>query len=100
MGHVTFVHGIGNKPEPSVLLEHWRAALLDDDGIDLASLGVSSSLVYWADVLYPQPLVETSGDESAPLELAPMVDAAPSDLSWLASLPPQERGLPPASGLL
>ena len=92
LGHVTFVHGIGNKPEPSVLLEHWRAALLDDDGIDLASLGVSSSLVYWADVLYPQPLVETSGDESAPLELAPMVDAAPSDLSWLASLPPQERG--------
>ena len=91
LGHVTFVHGIGNKPEPSVLLEHWRAALLDDDGIDLASLGVSSSLVYWADVLYPQPLVETSGDESAELELAPMVDAAPSDLSWLASLPPQER---------
>ena len=92
MGHVTFVHGIGNKPEPSVLLERWRAALLDDDGIDLASLGVSSSLVYWADVLYPQPLVDASGDESALLELAPMVDAAPSDLSWLASLPPQERG--------
>jgi hypothetical protein len=92
LGHVTFVHGIGNKPEPSVLLEHWRAALLDDDGIDLASLGVSSSLVYWADVLYPQPLVDASGDESALLELAPMVDAAPSDLSWLASLPPQERG--------
>jgi pimeloyl-ACP methyl ester carboxylesterase len=91
LGHVTFVHGIGNKPEPSVLLEHWRVALLDDDGIDLASLGVSSSLVYWADVLYPQPLVEASGDESAELELAPMVDAAPSDMSWLASLPPQER---------
>ena len=91
LGHVTFVHGIGNKPEPSVLLEHWRVALLDDDGIDLASLGVSSSLVYLADVLYPQPLVEASGDESAELELAPMVDTAPSDMSWLESLPPQER---------
>lgn len=91
MGHVTFVHGIGNKPEPNVLLQQWRVALLDDDGVDLAGLGVSSSLVYWADVLYPQPLVENSGHESAEYELAPMVDAAPSDMRWLVSLPPEER---------
>ena len=55
MAHVTFIHGISNQPEPATLLERWRIALLDDDGIDLAALGVSLSMVYWADVLYPRP---------------------------------------------
>jgi hypothetical protein len=48
VGHVTFIHGIGNKPEPDVLLEQWRVALLDDDGVDLDGMGVTSSMVYWA----------------------------------------------------
>jgi hypothetical protein len=31
MPQVTFLHGIGNKPEPVELLEQWRMALLVDD---------------------------------------------------------------------
>ena len=55
VAHVTFIHGMSNQPEPATLLEQWRIALLDDDGIDLAALGVSLSMVYWADVLYARP---------------------------------------------
>jgi hypothetical protein len=55
MAHLTFVHGIGNKPERDVLLEQWRIALLDDDGVDLDGIGVRCSMVYWADFLYDKP---------------------------------------------
>ena len=51
MAHVTFIHGIGNKPPEEQLLRQWRTALLDDDGLDLDDLGISSSMVYWADLL-------------------------------------------------
>ena len=55
MPHVTFVHGIGNKPPADDLLGSWRGALADV-GSDLATRGVSSSLVYWADLLYAAPV--------------------------------------------
>ena len=37
MAHVTFIHGIANKPAKDALLEQWRVALLDDDddGMDM-----------------------------------------------------------------
>jgi hypothetical protein len=38
-----------------VLLEQWRIALLDDDGVDLDGMGVMCSMVYWADFLYDKP---------------------------------------------
>ena len=91
MGHVTFVHGIGNKPERHELLEQWRVALVDDDGVDLAALGVTSSMVYWADMLYGAPAPSGSGHESTALELEHSVDAEDADLRWLADVPAEER---------
>ena len=64
MPHVTFIHGIANKTEPDVLLRSWRDALGRDDGIDLGGEGVTSSMVYWADVLYESPKAETAAHES------------------------------------
>ena len=55
MAHVTFIHGIGNKPEKDKLLEIWQRVLAEKLGIDLNGEGVTSSLVYWADVLYAAP---------------------------------------------
>ena len=56
MTHVTFVHGIGNKPEPRALLDLWRRKLAQGAGaIDLGDAGVESTMVYWTDVLYERP---------------------------------------------
>ena len=87
MGHVTFVHGIANKPDPETLLEQWRVALLDDDGVDLDAWGVSSSMVYWADLLYPAPAPAAAAHESNALELERSVDPEDADLSWLRDGP-------------
>ncbi len=54
MAHVTFVHGIGNKPTSSELSRAWRGALADKD-LDLDAWGVTTEFVYWADLLYPKP---------------------------------------------
>lgn len=56
MPHVTFIHGISNKPPAEELLKIWRDALEVDqlgnnDGVSLGAIGVTSSMVYWADVL-------------------------------------------------
>lgn len=53
MGHITFVHGIMNQPSPARLLKEWKRDLADGgDGVDLDVYGVTSSMVYWADVMY------------------------------------------------
>ena len=53
MGHITFVHGIMNQPSPARLLKQWKRDLADGgDGVDLDVYGVTSSMVYWADVMY------------------------------------------------
>lgn len=64
MPHVTFVHGIGNKPAADGLCHAWRWVLADR-GLDLDAEGVSSSMVYWADLLYPEPLEETAYEGAA-----------------------------------
>jgi hypothetical protein len=64
MPHVTFIHGIANKPAADKLLDLWRRSLAESDGLDLGTEGVSSSMVYWADVMYPEPLQEAM-EESA-----------------------------------
>ncbi|MEP6761099.1 MAG: hypothetical protein ABJA93_07005 [Sporichthyaceae bacterium] len=91
MGHVTFVHGIGNKPPADALLEQWRVALLDDDGVDLDALGATSTMVYWADLLYPSPAPVVAAHESTMLELEQSVDSGDADLTWLLDVPPEER---------
>ena len=90
MGHVTFVHGIANKPDPETLLEQWRVALLDDDGVDLEALGVTSSMVYWADMLYPEPAPAAAAHEATELELERRGEPADADLDWLATASPEE----------
>jgi len=59
--HITFIHGIANKPTAENLLIEWKNALASDykgngDDIDLDTLGITTSMIYWADVLYDNPL--------------------------------------------
>jgi hypothetical protein len=77
MGHITFVHGIMNQPSPARLLKEWKRDLADGgDGVDLDVYGVTSSMVYWADVMYAaatdagggsQESIEYEGIESGAL---------------------------------
>ena len=60
MAHVTFIHGIGNKPPSDALLSAWLTSLADNHGLELEAEGVTSSMAYWADVLYPEPLPRAS----------------------------------------
>ena len=64
MPHVTFIHGIANKPAADVLLRLWRQSLSRDDGLDLGAEGITSSMVYWADVMYEEPKAEMAEHES------------------------------------
>lgn len=72
MAHITFIHGISNKPAPTRLLEIWKNALKRDDprpevfqspnsGVDLNTYNISSEMVYWADVLYATPDTDEAG---------------------------------------
>ena len=63
MPHVTFVHGLANKPSAEDLHNVWRRAILDG-GLDLAGDGVTTEMVYWADVLYDAPLVAAAHESS------------------------------------
>jgi hypothetical protein len=58
MPHVTFIHGIGNKPPEDRLLQSWERALAANAGINLGAEGVTRSMVYWADVMYENPKSE------------------------------------------
>ncbi len=112
MAHVTFVHGMANKPPADLMLQLWLRALARDDpkpevhpppdaGLDLGTLGVSVDSVYWADVLYATPETDVSGyeggaEERRSIEGVPVADkdaaaerAATSD-RWRAELSPGE----------
>jgi hypothetical protein len=66
MAHVTMIHGIGRKPAQNALLGIWRRAPATGAGaIDLGASGITTSMVYWADVLYPEPDPDVSAHESA-----------------------------------
>lgn len=90
MVHVTFIHGIANKPSAEVLLDQWRIALLDNDGVDLDARGASSSMVYWADLLYAEPLPESVAQSHEALEVDGAVAGEDADMSWLAEVDPDE----------
>ncbi len=91
MAHITFIHGIANKPDPATLLEQWRISLLDNDGIDLDARGITSSMVYWADVLYPHPTPAAAAHESNAVELEQGIDDEAADLDWLLAAPPDQQ---------
>jgi hypothetical protein len=73
MPHVTFIHGISNKPPAEELSRIWRGVLADQ-GLDLDAKGVSSSMVYWADLLYPEPLEEVEYESAEDPELVGLPD--------------------------
>jgi hypothetical protein len=92
MPHITFIHGLANKPAADRLLDLWQRALARDEGIDCGAEGVTTSMVYWADVLYPSPdpNVEPleSADEQRDAEREAM---AGDDPRWRAQLSGSER---------
>lgn len=98
MAHVTFIHGIANKPARDVLLEQWRVALLDDDGVDLDAMGVTTSMVYWADLLYAEPLSEAASSSAESLEVDGGATAENTDMSWLRDVGPEEAAFVAAVG--
>ena len=98
MAHVTFIHGIANKPPADVLLEQWRIALLDNDGVDLEARGVTSSMVYWADLLYAEPLPAAVAQSQEALEVDGAVAGDDTDMSWLADVDPDEAAFVAAVG--
>lgn len=90
--HITFVHGLANKPPVADLQRIWNEALSmpvdGDDGLDLGSAGVSNSFVYWADLFYERPLpasdYERVGDElTASIEGVAM---APPSGAWVNAM--------------
>jgi len=80
MAHITFIHGIANKPASDVLLRLWRQALARDEGLDLGAEGVTSSMVYWADVMYEEPKPEMAEHESNDSVIERKDDDV--DMSW------------------
>jgi hypothetical protein len=86
---VTFIHGIGNKLPHDPLLDAWERSLAVDDGIDLGTLGVTSEMVYWADVMYPEPKeesFESAADMPAVDQDPHVVDARdldPAEQAWI-----------------
>src|SRR5215472_7556382 len=77
MPHVTFIHGIANKPPADELIRIWRRALESaPDPLPLGSLSVTSSMVYWADLLYAEPEQDTTAFEGVQENTAAAIDGA------------------------
>ena len=94
MPHITFIHGISNKPAQEKLLKLWLQSLEEKDGVDLGTNGISSSMVYWADVFYQEPLVdqglESAGDLENNAAVAERSDGDP-DMSWRREISGDEK---------
>ncbi|MCI0420597.1 MAG: toll/interleukin-1 receptor domain-containing protein, partial [Acidobacteria bacterium] len=91
-GHITFIHGISNKPAPETLLKNWRQALGRDGGLALSANGISSTMVYWADVLYgdladsqsaQETLDGTNRSLTTPFEAGWRKDLAGKEKKWV-----------------
>ena len=98
MPHITFIHGISNKPEEKKLLKIWQDALAqdqlgNDDGIDLGANGVTTSMIQWADVLYDK-LDEGTIHESASgfesTESVAVQEGEDPDMSWREKITGEE----------
>ena len=88
MPHITFIHGIANKPDHDSLLNLWRQALAAEDGLNLGAKGVTSSMVYWADVMYAEPSQPGDAHESTGPEV--QTQDADEDLDWTQNLSAEE----------
>jgi hypothetical protein len=87
---VTFIHGLSNKPEASYLSELWKRKLAHE-GFSLDDNGVLSSMVYWADVLYPSPDTDLAAYESAAAGDEALNDARAAVTLSTEKLPPDEQ---------
>lgn len=64
------IHGLGNKPSKALLEKWWKNALFE--GLSVFGKTVSDfnfELVYWADILHPEPQDLNITDEDNPLYL-------------------------------
>lgn len=96
MAHVTFIHGIANKPAHDRLLDLWCRSLAEGDGLDLGTEGITCSMVYWADVMYPEPLKEAVQERAIDESAVESISPEPADLGiekmsgeeklWVAAL--------------
>ncbi len=94
MAHLTFIHGISNKPPEQDLHRLWRDALADgDDPLPLGDLGVSSSMVYWADVLYADPEADLAAFEGVAENRPEAVDGAGDAAVPVAATPEEQAFL-------
>jgi hypothetical protein len=75
MPHVTFIHGIANKPKEDELRRIWVRALEEAaEPLSLSNEGVTSSMVYWADLMYAAPITDTSNFEGVLENTAAAID--------------------------
>lgn len=89
MPQVTFIHGIANKPAADGLHEIWLQSLAGDDGVNLGAKGVTTSMVYWADVMYAEPANEADAHESTGAEI--VTTEQDDDLAWASEVQGEER---------
>lgn len=97
MAHVTFIHGIANKPPADDLLAIWRRTLANaTEPLPLGDLGITTSLVYWADLMYETPDDDLAAHEgvleNTPTAIdagggaAPPVPATPAEAAFLEAM--------------
>jgi hypothetical protein len=89
MAHVTFIHGMCNKPPAEDLLRFWTQCMAEEpEPLRLGS--VTSSLVYWADLLYDKPYQGSPSEESVAEGEPDELEAAGLEAAGSAS-PPAPR---------
>ena len=91
MAHITFIHGIANKPPKDKLNDIWLRALANNDGIDLDGDGVTYEMVYWADMLYAKPDHGSQSQESLESDGESILDSDEEDESWQENLSQAEK---------
>ena len=72
------IHGLGNKPPPSLLQRWWKEAIMEGLRVHgMPRYFLNFELVYWADILHPEPEDPGIKDEEHPLFIDfPYVPAA------------------------
>jgi pimeloyl-ACP methyl ester carboxylesterase len=74
------IHGLGNKPSPRQLTAWWRAAI--EEGLTTQTgqrQDFAFEMVYWARLLYQEPLDPTVSDEKDPLYIEDPYVPAPKN---------------------
>lgn len=65
------IHGLGNKPPNTLLTEWWKKSI--QEGLSRIGKTISHiplEMIYWADILYPQPLDINLKDSENPLYIS------------------------------